>query len=72
MNLLNEFYQLCFFTSIFFIIRLVSVMLWRFKAFRTARKNEEDEMAKQIVFTLTPQDKYLLLLSVGIILAYLI
>jgi len=72
MEPINELYQLLFFGAIFFLIRLLIVFIFKFKAFRSAMKENEEEKAKNIVFTLTSQDKYLLLISVGVILAYLL
>jgi hypothetical protein len=71
MDYLNEIYQLCFYASIFFIVRLVAIMIWKFKAFSNARIEDDEEKAQNIIFTLSTQDKYILLISVGIIIAFL-
>jgi hypothetical protein len=46
-------------------------MIWKFKAFSNARIEDDEEKAQNIIFTLSTQDKYILLISVGIIIAFL-
>lgn len=69
---MNEIYQILFYASVFYLVRMLIILLLKFRAFRSANAAKDVETAKTIMFTLTREDKYLLIVSIGTILAFLI
>jgi uncharacterized membrane protein len=71
-KLFGEIYQILFFASLLFLIRLLFVFIAKFQAFRKAMSNNDEELAKRVLFTLNAQEVQMMLVAVGIILAFLI